>query len=425
MLKLSRRQMLASAASLALDAGLPTLAQAKDSGTTLVAAYFGGWCQPMEKSQKWIHGENPWGVYPNARMPGVKNHMGSYPERFPLIGPAPEGYDDAQPWVIESEIKTASGFGIDVFAMNWFRDEFLNRPMLNFKACENTMGMKFFLQWSNNSNASVAPPADTREYFFEGIRRAAIHMRATSYWRQDGLPVFAIFDVTQIDRIINLCRGRAPATPFANRAESVQLHDAFLQECHRIASHVLAGDDSGGISGKLNQAKVADVPGQAGFRPAMYLMVSTSDVSSWAPCPTVQGMYCYNIRTGDFDGKNRLTHSFAEMMTACQQNYDAVYPEISKRGPGKAYWATIMAGFDQRPWGGTTSDPRHDNCVPTAAEFDSHCKQVRAVLDRYPEQSKRVAFIYAWNEMGEGGWIIPTPSIGTTRLAALQRNFKR
>ncbi|MBJ7308735.1 glycoside hydrolase family 99-like domain-containing protein [Rugamonas sp. CCM 8940] len=438
MVQVKRRQLLTGAGGMLLGSALPAIGQTSAAlpvKRTIVAAYFGGWRVPMDKSQQGVHGDNPWGNYPTAKLPGVKHKMQNFPERFPLIGPAPTGYDESQQWVLDAEIKTASTYGIDVFSMNWYRDEFLNHPVENFKTSPNKGLMKFFLQWSNPANFSTSPPRDTREYFFEGIRRAAVHMKDSAYWKQDGKPVFSIFDVTQIDNIIKACLGRPLATPFKNPLEATLVHDAFLQDCHNIVTNVLAGDLTGGISGKLNTTVVRNgnvVPtrvntmGIAGnFKQSMYLLVCGADVGSWAKCATVQGMYAYNIRQGTFNGVKRLTHSFAEMMTACQQNYDLVLPAMQSYGVGKVWWPTVMTGFDQRPWGGTTADPLHDNSVPTQEQFDAHCKQVRAALDKYPTTTNGVVFVYAWNELGEGGWLTPTKSIGYTRLVSLRDRIKK
>jgi hypothetical protein len=432
---MKRRQLLTGVGGLLLGGALPAVVRAQTTSRTLVAAYFGGWRVPMDLSQQGVHGDNPWGLYPTAKMPYVKHKMLNYPERFPLIGPAPVGYDDAQQWVIDSEIQTASAYGIDVFAMNWYRDEFLNQAIVNFKSSPKKNLMKFFLQWSNNANnTSTTPPSDSREYFFEGMRRAAAHMTDSAYWKQGGRPVFSIYDTTQIDRIIMATMGRLPTATFSSTNEATLAHEAFLQDCHNVVRNVLAGDPTGGITGKLNAAVVrngtvtparVNILGIAGsFTPSMYLMIGSADIGAWGRCSTVQGMYVYSIRTGTFGGVKRLTHSFGEMMTAVQQNYDLVLPSMKSYAAGKAWWPTLMAGFDMRPWGGTTADPLHDNSLPTQAEFDAHCAQVRATVDKYPTVTGGVVFIYAWNELGEGGWITPTPSIGTTRLESLRNRLK-
>lgn len=441
MIQMKRRQILQSAAGAALTATLPMEAMSATATTTaattrtLVAAYYAGWPMPLDKSIQWLHGTNPWGTFENKAIPTAFNAMAKYPERFPLIGPAPGGYDESQQWVIDTEIRTAAAYGVDVFAMNWYRDEFLNHSIVNFKKSTRKSLMKFFLQWSNNSNTSKAPPSDSREYFFEGIRRAAIHMRDPSYWRIDGKPVFAIYDTSQVDRIINACRGVPSTYVNPTAAQATLVHDAFLQDLHNIVANVLAGDDTGGITGKLNAAVVkragvtptsVATNGPVGsYTPSMYLIVCTGDVGAWAKCIGLQGMYLYCIRTGTFNGAKRLTHSFTEMMTACQQSYDLYLPAVQNYAPGKTFWPTTMAGFDQRPWGGTTADPLHDNCISTAAEFDVHCKQVRTALDKYPKVTAGTTFIYAWNELGEGGFITPTRDLGTTRLVSLRDRVKR
>jgi len=483
MTEFTRRKFIAGAGSAILGANLP-LQQVLAATTpttqvtrTVVAAYFGGWSNPMDKSQQWLHGDNAWGTYPNSKFPNVKHSMGKYPDRFPTLAPYPAGYDDNQQAIVEAEAKTAATYGVDVFSFNWYRDDFLNIPIMNFKKSTKKSGMKWFLQWSNNSNGSVTPPADSREFFFEGIRRAAIHMRDgtvgtakapgdKSYWTQldpitqKQLPVFAIFDVSQINRIVNatynasndvsLKKVTARATSFVapNITQSTAEHDAFLWDCQQIVANVFAGDETGGITLLPDQPKgtynIAVVKRngvapksvaisltkeeKATYKPAMYLMLSTPDVGNWAACTAVHGLYCYNIRQGNFPnaaGKvvSRLAHSYTEMMTACQQNYDLYMPAMKNFAPTKAYWATAMAGFDMKPWGGSPSDPLSDNCVSTKVEFEAHCQQVRKALDAYPTVTGGVSFIYAWNEFGEGGFIAPTRSLGDSRLASVKKNL--
>jgi hypothetical protein len=449
MSQINRRQFIAGAGGAVLSGSLPLRALAATTpaaaaARTVIAAYYGGWGVPMEKSVQWVHGDNPWGLYPNAKFPSVKNSMQKFPERAPLIGAAPTatspgGYDETQQSVIDSELKTASTYGVKVFGVNWYRDEFLNHTVTNLKASKNKGLMKWYLQWSNNSNnSSTNPPFDTREYFFEGIRRAAVHMKDSAYWTLNGKPVFAIYDPSQIDRIINLTQGRPVTRSYAGISEATLEHDAFLQDCHNIVANVLAGDVTGGISGKLNKAVVSNrgiVPtkvntsGISGsFTPSMYLVIGSADVGNWARCNAVQGLFVYNIRQGSFPnaaGKmvTRFAHSFAELMVACQQSYDLYLPAIKAFAPNKTFWPTLMSGWDQRPWGGTTSDPAHDNCIPTQAEFEAHCKQVRAVLDKYPTVTNGTTFVYAWNELGEGGWIVPTPGLKDTRLVSIKNNL--
>lgn len=433
-----RRQLLIGAGGALLSGwtGLPANA-ALPTTRTLVAAYFGGWRVIMDKSQRGVHGDNPWATYPTPTLPQVNHNMKAYPGRFPLIGDPATGYDESQQWVIDKEISIASTYGIDVFAMNWYRDEFLNHPTVNYKSSPNKGQMRFFLQWSNTANMATMPSvAYTREYFFEGMRRAALHMKDPAYWRLNGLPVFSIFDMSHIDRIINATAGRGSDTSyvFADLAQATNMHDAFLQDCHNVVANVLAGDNTGGISGSGNTAVVRNgsvTPGapslaqmSGNFTPSMFLMVGTGDVGAWARCATVRGMYLYNIRRGTFNGVTRLTHSYDEMMQACQQNYDLVIPALINYAPGKIWWPTVMSGFDQRPWGGTAADPLHDKSFPTIAQFDTHCRQVRAVLDAYPTVTANTAFIYAWNELGEGGYITPTADTQYSRLISLRDRIK-
>ncbi len=45
---------------------------------------------------------------------------------------------------------------------------------------------------------------------------------------------------------------------------------------------------------------------------------------------------------------------------------------------------------------------------------------------RYPETAEANAIlIYAWNEIDEGGWLVPTLAEGTARLDAIKKVLER
>jgi hypothetical protein len=73
---------------------------------------------------------------------------------------------------------------------------------------------------------------------------------------------------------------------------------------------------------------------------------------------------------------------------------------------------TIMAGWDKRPW--EKPEKKSTNSVyysdRTPEDFQHHVKNTINWVLKYPEQvtKEKLILIYAWNEMGEGGYIIPT-----------------
>ncbi|GJJ02624.1 hypothetical protein RugamoR64_31620 [Duganella rhizosphaerae] len=433
-----KRQLMLGAGATALSALVPAGKAGAVPVTptrTLVAAYFGGWCNPMDGSQRWIHGDNPWGTYPTADRPKVTHRMGLFPERFPLTLQTEDDSNQMAQHYLDEEILTASQYGINVFAMNWFRDEFLNYPVINFKNSPHKDRMSFFLQWSNNSNASNDPPQDTREYFFEGVRRAALHMADPSYWRINGKPVFAIYSVEQIDRIIYATKGLASDYKYA-KGEAQLVHDAFLQDCHNIVANVLVhNDNTGGITGLRNAARVknnalANQPagistsGITGtFTQAMHLVVGTSDIGSWGMCETVQGMYVYNIRSKWVGAAQVKLTSYAEMMSTAVSQYNFYISSMRDFTHGKTtWWPTLMAGFDDSPW--QASDALAQHCLPTPQQFAQHCAQVSTAHAGNTDTTGGITFICAWNEYGEGSWISPTSAIYNSRLESIQKYLK-
>ncbi len=412
----------------------PTATTVAEPLRTLVAAYFGGWCKPMDPAQSFVHGDNPWGVYPTATRPGVHHRMGleEFRDRYPVEGPwnsdGTGGYDEKQPEHMEAAVRHASDYGVDVFAVNWYRDEFLNYPVENLKKdlvtgrfkIGNPEKIRWFLQWSNNSNYHYNPPSDSRVYFYEGMRLAALHMKDQPYyWTQKGKPVFGIFSVAQIDRIINLEAGRAVDAPYASTAAAIAAHEAFLRDCHNIVANVLARDETGGISVSAADKTVSVSQLTTKFTPSMYLLVATADVGSWAACSTVDGMQTYNIRSGVFGGVERKAQCYNEIMLAAQAQYDLCIPAMRKYLPKKISWGpTLMAGYDDRPWYG--SDGEAQQCPATDAQFQQHCTQVNNVHNANRDVTNGVTFIYAWNEWGEGGWIAPTEGIGNRKLQQLK-----
>lgn len=433
-----KRQLMLGTGAAALSTLLPAgkaSAVSVTSTRTLVAAYFGGWCNPMDTSQRGVHGDNPWGVYPTALYP-INHRMGLFPERFPLTLQTADNYNQAAQHYMDEEILTASQYGIDVFAMNWFRDEFLNYPVINFKNSPNKDRMSFFLQWSNNSNFSTDPPQDTREYFFEGIRKAALHMSDPSYWKINDKPVFAIYSVTQIDRIIFATRGLPSDYKYASLLEAKLWHDAFLQDCHNIVTNVITGNDNtGGITGTRNAARVKNpaletqpaeisTSGITGtLVPSMHLLVATSDIGNWGQCETVQGMYVYNIRSKWVGNTQVKLTSYADMMSTAQSQYNLYISSMRNFTNGKTtWWPTLMAGFDDSAW--QASDALAQHCLPTPEQFAQHCAQVSSTHASNTDTTGGITFICAWNEYGEGSWVSPTSAIYNNRLESLQKYLK-
>ncbi len=69
----------------------------------------------------------------------------------------------------------------------------------------------------------------------------------------------------------------------------------------------------------------------------------------------------------------------------------------------------VSMGWDRRPWE-TAQRGSWYYTGGTPEKFAAHLRDLVAWMDAHPEQCtpERYAVVFAWNEMGEGGWFVPT-----------------
>jgi len=88
----------------------------------------------------------------------------------------------------------------------------------------------------------------------------------------------------------------------------------------------------------------------------------------------------------------------------------------AKDRPDVPYIPVATQGWDRRPWEakngeglgkGSGVSPHFDRGTPL--EFEAYLSRMAEWMDANPKQATpdRLGLIYAWNEIGEGGWIVP------------------
>lgn len=325
--------------------------------------------------------------------------MGNYPERFPTYG----AVDEDNQAVIDNHLALAESAGIDVFAVNWYADEYLSYSIDRMCASSSTSSVKVCVQWSNHY-ASMHATYGTKAYLFEGVRRAALRFSSPRYWKKDGRPVFILFAHDHLDDCIRSAAGQSAAyTP------TLAQRNALVSDVRNVVGNVLSGNLTGGISGQsVSQSQ----------NPGPYFVLMTDD-DGWHRVTGIDATTRYNARSGQFGAEYRLARSYNEMRQAAFQGW--TYAGSIALTRGKARWPVVMAGFDARPWGGTSADPLHDNCLPSIDEFSAHLRDAKYFASRNGMDG--TVFLYAWNEFGEGGWVQPTPLIGSTRIDAIKSIF--
>ncbi|ODS84535.1 MAG: hypothetical protein ABS46_03225 [Cytophagaceae bacterium SCN 52-12] len=111
----------------------------------------------------------------------------------------------------------------------------------------------------------------------------------------------------------------------------------------------------------------------------------------------------YNIIPGYAAGSE--AHPYSELVAAHLKNWS---------GSGeKPYIPEVTVGWDKRPWEGASGlnqKPGWYFPERTVDQFKDFLKKAITWMDEHPEETtrERIVLLYAWNELGEGGYLVPT-----------------
>jgi len=274
--------------------------------------------------------------------------------RMPLWG----WRDDTQE-VMERQIDLAADHGIAYFSFCWYWYD--NKRPINLKAIEDDpkhLAMRLFMQAKNNRRMEfcllVANHAGHEIVGLDAWRQAADYwltlFKHPRYLRVEGKPLVVIFSP----------RGTDPQGL------------AYLQEAARKA----------GFPGVA-------VAGCANPKPEDGFGFKTR----------------YTVNPGY--GKGSARHAYQELVEAHVKTWFGT--------PQQPCIPAVSVGFDRRPWEGPGGwGPK--GVVPswyfegkTPEAFTDFLKRLVRWMDAHPEQvtKDRLAVVYAWNEIGEGGWLVP------------------
>lgn len=334
----------------------PSVVSAKKAPRIKLGAYyFAGWA-----------GKCPYddGTPENAWAKGMPSHFTKklateFAGRTPIWG----WRDDTQE-LMERQIKLASDHGINYFSFCWYwRD---NKGPVNPKAIEadsKHLPMNLFMKARNNKLMEycllIANHAGAEIVGTEAWKQAADYwienyFKHPQYLKSDGKPVVMIF--------------------------------------------LPAGADKEGLAYLQEAARKAGFPG---------VMVAACGNPSRENGFQAQTLYNTKPREG--------------------LNLEDIYPfklladyNISvwekRQNNGMPYIPVATAGWDRRPWEakngegfgkGSPVSVHFDRGTP--GELEQYIRKMAEWMESHPEQTTkdRLGIIYAWNEIGEGGWLVP------------------
>ncbi len=314
---------------------------------TIGAYYFDGWAGRHSSADD---PNEPWAR--NAPPLLRRRMVEEFPQREPLWG-----WRDDTPEIMEKQIALAADHGLGFFAFCWYWHD--NGGPINAKAIEEDpkqTGLELFLQAKNNDRMKFCLLVANHQGF--EIKGAERWKQAADYWMR----------YLKHPRCLTV--GGKPLLIIFNPAGGDKEGFAYLQEAARKA----------GLPGVA-------VAACGGGEPAAGYALKTA----------------YNVVPGYFGGSE--AHKYAELAEA---------NEAAWRGsPEQPCMPEVIAGWDKRAWESPTATGRDAAWYfpdRTPEQFAAHLRNAMTWMDQHPDQTtaERIVLIYAWNELGEGGYILPT-----------------
>ena len=330
---------------------LPNISKAQNQNSKLKVGvyYYDGWCG---KNSLADDPNEPWAK--NAPRQLKKRMYEEFSDREPIWG----WRDDAQE-IMEKQIDLAADNGIEFFLFCWYwRDS--NGP-INLQAIQEApahTSMNLYLKAKNKNRIKFGLLVANHQG--AEIKGQENWGKATEFWMQyfkdpqyvkvDGKPLVVIFSTKGID------------------------------------------NDALGIIQQVS--KKQGLPGLS--------IAGCGNVAD----KNFEYKTHYNMNPGYIAGHE--AHKYSELIDAHKKNWIG-----TEKQP---YIPEVTVGWDKRPWedksGNGTGGAKEGWYFPnrTPKEFKDFLTDAVTWMDEHPTQTtkERYVLIYAWNELGEGGYLVPT-----------------
>lgn len=310
-------------------------------------------------------------------LPGSQSPGKSWPDREPMLG----FYPEEKMWVAEQHIDWAAANGITFFAYDWYwtaNGITLNHAIDNFLHAKNKKKLKYTILWANHNSE----PSSLNQFIAIVDHWLNNYFADPQFLKVDDKPVVIIFSPQHL---------RDKSAKFGKTTS----------ELFEIARQRARAKGLKGIY----------------FVGATY--ANSFWVSDYLPKNGYDALTAYNYHSkgfkGEYKGKISPSTTYAELVDGYKSNWDWILKNSSL-----PYFIPLTSGWDSRPWGSNTD---HDKCSGTPVEFKKMLYDAKATMNKYPEKTKGIALIYAWNEFGEGAYIEPTKKWGMQYLQAIKDVF--
>jgi len=327
--------------------------QAEHPRMKIGAYYFAGWAGKCKYDD---------GKPENAWAKGMPTHFTKklateYAGRTPVWG-----WRDDTTELMERQIDLAADNGVAYFSFCWYWHD--NKKPINIPAIEDDpkhQPMRLFMQAKNNCRMEfsllVANHGGFEIVGLDAWKQAADYwitlFKHPRYLRLEGKPVLVIFSP--------------------------------------------GGSDKAGLAYLQEAAKKAGFPG-----------VAVTGCGSGKVEDGFSVRTHYNVTPQGTWGGGYQRHSYQELEDSIVRSWKGV--------SGQPFIPVVTQGWDRRPWEAKNGEGLGDGEFVswffdkgTPEQFGNLLERLAVWMDANPAAvtKDRLAIIYAWNEIGEGGWLVP------------------
>ena len=316
--------------------------------------------------------------------------------RKPLWGTV----DEADPKVMEFQIREALRHGVNVFIYDWYwydRRPFLEQCLDDgFLGAPNNEDMQFYLMWANHDagytwdkrqpdlNETIWFGSQPREEFERICRRVIdLYFKRPNYYKINGCPVFMIYDISNLVRGLGgIDRTRVALDHFRVLTKEAGFPDLHLQA-------TIYAENAVNISG-VDSAREG----------------TTRDLV-------------------DLLGFDSVTHYQFCHFVDCNRDYEDILPDVAREWDRihaeykVPYYPHMSIGWDNNPRFNHLTLPIIRNNTPE--QFKKGLQMTKDFADKYNDVP--LITINSWNEWTEMSYLEPDDVYGYGYLEAVRDVF--
>jgi len=404
-----RQSLAANIASMTTSPRTAEAVALPGSGYTMGAFYCPIWSTPGGGPR----GQDPWSVIPDNRVPlGIGR------------------YDEADQGNVDFILRQMREAFISFVAIEYFMqaapggkvvpvlDHFLQR----YHTSRIIEKPNFCLMFECRTNLSAYTPANWSQ-----VMRPFLDAFASPHYQQfRGKPMLLICEVAQFIQIFgNVTAAKAALNQLRAAAVAEGHAGVHIVGMHGNSSNFWMGQTlalgcdgitSYNVYSKTQKWGDGTLPDGVGAKPSGFARMADA---VYGPNETVGGQeYCSWFGNAGY--------TYPPLFDAANPTKGQVLTSNAWAGQGlSSIIPPIMTGFGPHPWAAYAFNdyPNPTHQIPTFPEWEAHLLEARSAIDAYRHLTDGFGIVVAWNEFGEGSYLMPTAGSGYGMINCFRRIF--